>query len=111
MVQHGVAAGGGVVVSVGQVQFNRGLGFDAGVDAGFRQRLKVGLRVGLRQALLEGNRLAVEQPFDGRHFAFVQRRQIEFGGGEVDPRQQSAVEYDLETVVAHCEASLSRVFE
>jgi hypothetical protein len=106
-----LAAYGGVVLNIVQVQFNRGFGFDTGIDAGFRQRLKVGLRLCLRQVLLERYGLPGEQPFDGRHFAFVQRRQIEFGGGDLNARQQSAVEYDLETVVAHCEASLSRVFE
>ena len=40
--------------------------------------------------------------------AFEQRSEIEFGGGDIDTRQQGAVKHDLETVVAHAEASLSR---
>ena len=77
----------------------------------FRQRLKVGLRICLGQVALECDRSTTEQPFDGADIALEQLGEIEFGGGEINTRQQSAVEHDLVTVFAHCEASLSRVFE
>ncbi|MNF90205.1 hypothetical protein D3C84_727620 [compost metagenome] len=95
-----------MLVNVGQIQFDRRFGLDAGLDTGVLQCLEVGLRIVVRQIALECHRPATEQALDGGDVALEQRREIEFGGADIDTWQQSAVEYDLETVFAHCRGIL-----
>ncbi|MNN77927.1 hypothetical protein D3C81_1944340 [compost metagenome] len=67
------------------------------------------MRIRLGQVALECHGVAGEEPINGGDVAFEERREVEFGRGDVDPWQQGAVEDNLETVFAHASTSLSRL--